>query len=685
MNFFPVVTALLLFLAQTVAAAPQSGQSRPDAAADEHAATLGSLVDSLDSDFEAAYPRAADLFGDAAQPAELRARALIETIAAAHAASRLDIEDQAGPAYRELAQTLPAGELRSKLHRAHGNLNLWRGRFDIAESLFRQAAAEHRADDTAVQADLKNSLGVALAQQGKLDEALSTMLASFRLFEQTDGGPSANLLRNIGGLSIYLEDWDQAVEFTRLALDKTDPQDPQITGLYSNLAAALIEQEKLEEATEALETAMAIGEAQGRPNSSVVSNLGYAVREQGRIDEALAHFRRAVEIDRAEGDTGSMAITLKNVGETLIRLGRREEADAALQESMAAYRQADIKPKRLELYPVLVENLEQLGRYPEALAMMREYRELSEEIASAEAQARVAELQGAFDLERKERELAESERERLASETRLASIEAAQTRQQHLRTLLMTGVVALALILLLLLRLLQLRTRAHRLLAEKNAEIDQQHRALEESHIQLQRHSIEDELTGLGNRRFVRQLLESELPDALVDSPALLVLIDLDRFKGINDTFGHPVGDRVLARFAETLRELAGPDDVLARWGGEEFLWLIPAVGMTEAADRCRALADRVRATEFEAACRSLSITCSMGVAPVDLATDNPQAAFDLSFKIADAALYEAKDSGRNGWAGFERRVDDPKIFEGSLDIESLLASGALARRRREH
>ncbi|WP_181918911.1 tetratricopeptide repeat-containing diguanylate cyclase [Wenzhouxiangella sediminis] len=685
MNFLPVVTALLLFLVQTVAAAPQSGQSGPDAAADEHAATLGALAESLDSDFEAALPRAAELFADPEQTPELRARALIETIAAAHAASRLDIEDQAGPAYQELADTLSAGELRSKLHRAYGNLNLWRGRFDVAESLFRRAAAEHREDDTAVQADLKNSLGVALAQQGKLDEALGTMLAAFRLFEQTEAGPSANLLRNIGGLSIYLEDWDQAVEFTRLALDKTAPDDPQITGLYSNLAAALIEQDQPEEATEVLETAIAIGEAQGRPSAAVVSNLGYVVREQGRLEEALTHFRRAVAIDRAEGDTGSMAITLKNMGETLIQLGRREEADTVLQESMAAYRQADIKPKRLELYPVLVENLEQLGRYPEALAMMREYRELSEEIASADAQARVAELQGAFDLERKERELAESERERLASETRLASIEAAQTRQQHLRTLLTTGVVALALILLLLLRLLQLRTRANRLLAEKNAEIDQQHRALEESHIQLQRHSIEDELTSLGNRRFVRQLLVSALPDALVDSPALLVLIDLDRFKGINDTFGHPVGDRVLARFAETLRQVAGPDDILARWGGEEFLWLIPAARMTEAADRCRNLADRVRATEFMTGGRSLSITCSMGVAPVDLDADDPQAAFDLALKIADAALYEAKDSGRNGWAGFERRVDDPKIFEGSLDIEALVARGALARRRLEH
>jgi diguanylate cyclase (GGDEF)-like protein len=671
--------------------APAWGQARPpteiaplDATSNEaeRAEALQAFDDWLTRDFEAARPAVVEAFNNAALPAEYRSRLLRKAIAKARTASKLDLEEEAGPAYRALVEALPAGAERSALHQTYGNLNLWRGRFEAAEALYRKAAADNPSADAALRASLKSSLGVALAQQGKLDEALGTMLDAYRLFEQTDSGPSPQLLRNIGGLSIYLEDWEQAVTFSRLAIDKSPPDAPQLSGIYSNLAAALIEQGNLEPALEALQKGLAIDEARGEPRSAVISNMGYVLRELGRTQEALRHFRRAAEVDRSNDDTGSLAITLKNVGETLIQLDRRQEADRVLQESMAAYREADIKPKRLELYPVLVENLEQLQRYPEALALMREYRALTEELASADAQTRVAELQTAFDLERKERELAESERVRLAGEARLATLESAQTRQRHLRTLLITGVVALALILLLLLRLLQLRTRANRLLAEKNAEIDRQHKALGETNAKLQRQSIEDELTGLGNRRSIRQLIESGPPAALSDRPALLVLVDLDRFKGINDTFGHPVGDYVLTVFARVLRDVAAPDDVLARWGGEEFLWLIADAQIADASARCRALSDRLRSTRFEASGRSLSITCSMGVATVHLGTADPEAAFDESVKIADAALYEAKDAGRDSWIGFERRVDDPKAFKGPLDVEALIERGALVRNR---
>lgn len=692
MKRFLAISAVLIALSAFLPA-PSNGQTQParaqaevaqphaGASEAERAESLQAMTEWLEQDFARARPEAAAWIQDPALSDAFRSQVLRAAISAARAAAKLDFETEAGPAYAELAERLPAGPERSLLHQAYGNLSLWRGQFESAEKLFRLAGMDAADRTISQQANLKSSLGVALAQQGELDDALSAMLESHRLFEQTEDGPSVQLLRNIGGLSIYLKDWEQAVTFSNLALDRLGPEDTDIAGIYSNLAAALTEQGKLEAALSALEDGMAVGEAQGRPNASVISNLGYVLRELDRPEEALTHFERAAELNRAANDTGSLAISTKNIGETLIKLGRRQDGDDALQQSLAAYREADIKPKRLELYPVLVENLEQLGRYPEALAMMREYRGLTEELASADAQARVAELQSAFDLERSERRLAESERERMAGEARLAAMESFQVRQQHYRTLLLTGVAALALILVLLLRLLQVRIRANRLLAEKNGEIDKQRKALGETNVLLQRQSFEDELTGLGNRRSLRHLLQSALPRALAEAPVLLVLIDLDRFKGINDRFGHPVGDRVLTRFARVLRDVAHPGDVLVRWGGEEFLWLVAGASISDASERCRSLADQLRATDFEAPGRDLSITCSMGVSTVDLREDDPSRAFDLALKIADAALYEAKDSGRDSWTGFERRADDPGIFEGSLDIESLVASGALVRR----
>lgn len=648
----------------------------------ERAAALAAAAEWLARDFDQARPAVMAWVRDPSLPLESRSRLLRSAIEVARTSAELEFDADAGPAFQALVGQLPAGPERSRLNQAYANLNIARGRFEAAGSLYEQAVAEDAGRDIAERANLRSSLGVARAQQGRLDDALNAMLQAYRLYEQTETGPSADLLRNIGGLSIYLEDWEQAERFSHLAIEKLGPDNPAAAGVYSNLAAALTSQGDLEAALEALETGMALGEAGGRPSASVISNLGYVLRELDRPEDALAHFERAAELNRAASDVGSLAISLKNIGETLIELDRRQDADAALQASLAAYREADIKPKRLELYPVLVENLEQLALYPEALSMMREYRQLTEELASADAQARIAQLQTAFDLERKERELAESERERLAGEAELTALQAEQSRQNLVRALLLAGVVVLGLFLALVLRSLRMRTQANRLLAEKNAEIDQQHKALGETNARLHRQSIEDELTGLGNRRSLRQLLASELPPALRRSPALLVLIDLDRFKGINDRFGHSTGDRVLAEFANVLRSVAGPDDVLARWGGEEFLWLVADADIGDASDRCRILADRVRTAEFETPDRSLSITCSMGTTPLDLDVEDPQAAFDLALKIADAALYEAKDSGRNGWAGFERRGDDPKEFEGSLDIESLVGSGALMRKR---
>lgn len=691
-HFRPVVAVLIalaatlpgLARAQTSPTETVAGVSevRANISETERKEALEAIADRLRGEFDEARPTALSWIRDPAQPLEFRSRLLRAAIEAARAAAKLEFEAEAGPLYRALVEDLPVGSESSLLHQSYGNLELSRGRFEAAESLYRQSLADGEGRDDAERANLRTSLGVALAQQGRLDDALDQMLQAYRLYEQTDAGPSSGLLRNIGGLSIYLEDWEQAVRFSRLAIEQLGPDNPETTGIYSNLAAALVEQGKFEDALAALERGMAIGEAHGQPSASVISNLGYVLRELGRPEDALAQFERAAEINRDESDTGSLAISLKNIGETLIELDRRPEADQALQSSLAAYREADIKPKRLELYPVLVENLEQLQRFPEALAMMREYRQLTEELASADAQARVAELQTAFDLERKERELLESERARLAREAEVAALQAEQSRERMVLALLLSGLVGLGLFMVLLLRSLRLHTRANRLLAEKNAEIELQRETLGETNTLLHRQSIEDELTGLGNRRSLSQLLASEIPSALGQSPALLVLIDLDRFKGINDQFGHDVGDRVLAEFAELLRAVAGPHDVLARWGGEEFIWLVADTGIDGAADRCRALSDRVLEAGFEVPGRRLAITCSMGFTSIDLDVENPQAEFDLALKIADAALYEIKDRGRNGWTGLERRADDPDMFQGSLDVDALIAKGALVRRR---
>ena len=151
-----------------------------------------------------------------------------------------------------------------------------------------------------------------------------------------------------------------------------------------------------------------------------------------------------------------------------------------------------------------------------------------------------------------------------------------------------------------------------------------------------------DALTGLANRRRFTQLAEQALPEA-ADGQLALLIADLDHFKTVNDTYGHPVGDAVLQRAAAVLRERVRVGDVVARLGGEEFAVLAPGCDAAGAAGLAASLVEAVRATPFDHADRPGAVTVSIGVAVFETGTD-----LGTLLKRADDALYAAKTGGRD-------------------------------------
>lgn len=142
-----------------------------------------------------------------------------------------------------------------------------------------------------------------------------------------------------------------------------------------------------------------------------------------------------------------------------------------------------------------------------------------------------------------------------------------------------------------------------------------------------------DELTGLNNRYYVSDHLR-RLPTGF----SVLVL-DVDNFKQVNDRHGHATGDRVLQTIAQVLQNLTRDDDIVARWGGEEFLLLL----MTDREDTVRHRAELIRRTiADESVAAGLSVTVSIGVC---IARQQP---FETAFKLADDCLYESKRHGKN-------------------------------------
>lgn len=157
-----------------------------------------------------------------------------------------------------------------------------------------------------------------------------------------------------------------------------------------------------------------------------------------------------------------------------------------------------------------------------------------------------------------------------------------------------------------------------------------------------------DGLTGLANRRQGFTQAERELSRYLrTGRPAVLVVLDIDRFKSINDRYGHPTGDEVLCAVAETLRECCRGVDVVARYGGDEFLLVFPETELRGAEAAARRIRLHLDAQVFDNA-PDLRCTVSIGAAEANSDTPNVEA----WIQRADAALYRAKAAGRDRFAG---------------------------------
>ena len=172
-------------------------------------------------------------------------------------------------------------------------------------------------------------------------------------------------------------------------------------------------------------------------------------------------------------------------------------------------------------------------------------------------------------------------------------------------------------------------------------------RRLREGRAELERLSVTDELTGLANRRRLMAELDRELRRSERQGHTFAALmLDVDHFKRYNDRWGHPAGDAVLKRLANTLRESVRDVDTVARYGGEEFMVMLPETPVSEAgrvAERIRAATEKDRFTP-EGATDPLNITVSVGYAlfPADGKT------VETLIGAADQALYRSKQSGRN-------------------------------------
>ena len=168
---------------------------------------------------------------------------------------------------------------------------------------------------------------------------------------------------------------------------------------------------------------------------------------------------------------------------------------------------------------------------------------------------------------------------------------------------------------------------------------------ISELHLRLQQQAIRDPLTGLYNRRYLDEMLERELARAKRDGyPISLAMIDLDHFKQVNDTYGHTAGDEVLKALGTLLQAHAREGDIPCRYGGEEFVLVLPRMSLNVARQRGEQWREAFGAQKVRHGDLDICVTMSIGLATYP---DHGATAESLIVS-ADRALYRAKAAGRN-------------------------------------
>jgi len=239
-----------------------------------------------------------------------------------------------------------------------------------------------------------------------------------------------------------------------------------------------------------------------------------------------------------------------------------------------------------------------------------------------------------------------------------------------------------------------------RSLRKKNALLDQlvneRTLALAEANQTLQQLTVTDPLTGLKNRRYLDLTIEDDLAKVhrdhhslakrgiarmAVNIDMLFLMIDMDHFKQVNDTYGHAVGDSVLQQLRDRLLAAVRDTDTVIRWGGEEFLVVAKGSDRAQADVLAERILSGIRDRPFHVGGEAfITKTCSLGFSPYPCEDDDSAPAdWHKVVEVADRCLYAAKKSGRNGWVGVQERTDHVDLGRFLEDPSNAIEGGAWA------
>lgn len=501
---------------------------------------------------------------------------------------------------------IPGGaEARRILGRAlllEGRASLQLESFDHAIPRFLKALECFTpGNDDALIATALNGLGSSYLVMGAYPEALQHLLRALTIYRQLkDTTGEAATLSNVGRLYLLLDDAPKALSHLQQALDLAErTSDRRLEAeVHDNLCNALrMTGDNRSAGTHGLRSVEIYQELGYHPGEAeALSSVGDLYLEMGDYTQALNFLQLTAEVSQKIGRRKEVARALRRIGTLHLRQGRIEMAQGYLQRGLEAAEESGAKREFAKCHAALAEVYKQLGDYERALQHFEEYYRGERLLFDEESDRRLKTIEIIHQVEtaRKDAEISQLRNVELQQE--IEERKRAQAALEHLATI--------------------------------------------------------DPLTGLANRRYFLELAERAFYQAQRYSrPLSVVMIDVDNFKHINDTFGHAAGDRVLKAVAGRMQSVLRRSDILGRYGGDEFVMLLPETGQEGARRMTERLRAAVATLGDEVGKIDAPVTLSIGLTS---AVSMANVTLDALLQYADKALYVSKGGGRDRVTSYE-------------------------------
>ena len=351
--------------------------------------------------------------------------------------------------------------------------------------------------------------------------------------------------------------------------------------------------------------------------------------QNGDYKTALAQAEQALPLARALQDPSSETTALANMGFALISLQRLDVGKRFVAQALSIDERRGSLTGVSNLTHELALYLEKAGDADGAIAAYHRHRKLATSLLRDDQRRAILTMQEEFDAERRNRELVLLNREN--------DIKAEQLRRRDLQQRLWWLLAAAFVLSFAVVALLYRRVRqTNRLLASSN----------ELLRVQSER----DPLTGLANRRHFQGAIRRFAADGKLDGT--VYLIDIDHFKRINDSHGHGAGDAVLIEVARRLRETLREQDLIVRWGGEEFVIVVQALAPAQVEALAQRLLSALDHVPVTVGTQRIAVTVSIGFATFPIGQESLGVSWEQAIDLVDTAMYLAKTHGRNRACG---------------------------------